>query len=69
MTQQEPRGGKGGFLHAVKTIAWAFFGVRGRRGHDTDLARLKPVHVIVVGLLVAAVFVLTLVAIANWAVG
>lgn len=67
MTQQEPHNGRSGFLHAVKTIGWAFFGVRGKRGHDRDLARLKPIHVISVGLLIAIVFVLTLVLIAKYA--
>ena len=67
---EEPAGkpSRGAFVHALKTIGWAFFGVRGKRGHDADLARLKPVHVIVVGLLMAAVFVLTLVLLAKWAV-
>ena len=68
MQKQDPRQPNGSFLHAFKAIAWAFFGVRGKRGHDSDLARLKPIQVIAVGLLMAAVFVLTLVAIANWAV-
>ena len=60
---------KGSFLETVKAIGAAFFGVRGGRAHERDLARLNPVHVIVVGLLLASVFVLTLVAIVNWVVG
>ncbi len=60
---------KGTFLETVKAIGAAFFGVRGGRAHERDLARLNPVHVIVVGLLLAAVFVLSLVAIVNWVVG
>jgi hypothetical protein len=67
--QQDGRPTARGFRHALKTIGWAFFGVRGKRGHDQDLSRLQPVHVIVVGLLAALVFVLVLVVIANLAVG
>jgi len=66
---QGAAGRKGTFLETVKAIGAAFFGVRGGRAHERDLARLKPLHVIVVGLLLAAVFVLTLVAIVNWVVG
>ncbi|MFP5406423.1 MAG: DUF2970 domain-containing protein [Gammaproteobacteria bacterium] len=60
---------KGGLLHTTKAIGWAFFGVRGGRAHDLDRAHLNPAHVIIVGLLLAAVFVVVLVLLAKWAVG
>lgn len=59
---------KGGLLHTVKAIGWAFFGVRGGRAHDLDRAHLNPGHVIIVGLVLAAVFVAVLVLLAKWAV-
>src|SRR5690606_41727454 len=49
------------FLSAMKTIGWAFFGVRARKGHEHDLSRLRPVHVIAAGLLGAFLFVMILV--------
>jgi len=60
---------KANFVDTIKAVGASFFGVRGRRAHERDLARLNPVHVIVAGLLLALVFVLTLVAIVRAVVG
>lgn len=58
---------KAGLLATIRAIGWAFFGVRGRRGYDHDVNRLNPVMVILVGLALAAAFVLTLIGLARWA--
>ncbi|CAM5785450.1 DUF2970 domain-containing protein [Castellaniella caeni] len=50
----------GNFWRSVRTVAWAFLGLRKRSGHDDDLARIGPAHVIVAGLLGGLVFVLLL---------
>lgn len=60
---------KGSFLATVKAIGWAFFGVRGGNGHERDLTHLNPLHVIIVGLLLAAAFVAGLVVLVSWVVG
>lgn len=60
---------KGSFIDTVKAIGWAFFGVRKGSAHERDLARLNPVHVILVGVLLAALFVVGLVLIVNLVVG
>jgi hypothetical protein len=49
------------FIAAIKSIGWAFLGIRARRGHENDLARLKPIHFIAAGLLGAFVFVMILI--------
>ena len=56
------------FFHTMKAVAWGFFGVRKGAGYREDSARLNPVHVIVAGLLAAAIFVAVLVLIVRWAV-
>lgn len=56
------------FLQTMKAVAWGFFGVRKGAGYREDSARLNPVHVIVAGLLAAAIFVTVLVLIVRWAV-
>jgi hypothetical protein len=48
-------------LRAVSAVLGAFIGIRKSSARDEDLARLKPVHVIVAGLIAAAVFVVTIV--------
>ncbi len=50
-----------GFIRTMKTIGWAFFGVRARRGHEHDVARLKPAHVIAAGLFGLFLFVMILI--------
>lgn len=52
---------KGSFGATVKAVAAAFFGVRGRKAHEQDLSSLNPVHVIGVGIGLAALFVVGLV--------
>lgn len=55
-----------GVLRAFKAIFWSFFGIRRGRDHDADIQHLKPVQVIVAGLIGAAIFVLSLVLLVNW---
>ena len=57
------------FFDTIRAVGASFFGVRGRRAHERDMARLDPARVVVAGLLAAAVFVLVLVALARLAAG
>jgi len=52
------------FLQTVKAVLWAFLGVRKGSGYRED-AKLNPVHVIVAGVLGAAIFVIVLVSIVR----
>jgi hypothetical protein len=56
-------------LETVRAVAASFFGVRGSRAHERDVSRLNPLVVIGVGVALAAVFVLTLLAIVKLVVG
>ena len=53
---------------SIKAVASAFFGVRGGKAHQEDIATLNPVVVIAVGIGMAALFVLTLVMIVKFVV-
>lgn len=55
------------FFQVVLAVVSAFFGVRRRADHDS--VRLKPLHVIVVGVVAAALFVLTLLTIVKAVTG
>lgn len=59
---------KGSFVQSFKAVAWSFFGVRKGQDHAEDVARLNPIHVIVAGLIAAAVFVVVLIALVRWVV-
>ena len=48
-------------LQVTKAVLSAFIGIRRRAAHERDAVTLSPVHVIIAGVLAAAVFVLCLV--------
>jgi hypothetical protein len=50
-------------------VFWSFFGVRKKSDYEKDAQQLNPVHVIIAGLIGAAVFVLTLILIVKSVVG
>jgi hypothetical protein len=55
-------------VRAFKAVAWSFFGVRKRSEYERDVAELKPQHVVVAGIIGAALFVLVLVLIVKWVI-
>ena len=59
---------RGSLLRTVRAVAWSFFGVRKSRDLERDAAELKPAHVVLVGIGVAAVFVVVLVLLVNWVI-
>ncbi|MBL8326487.1 MAG: DUF2970 domain-containing protein [Rubrivivax sp.] len=56
-------------LQTARAVFWSFFGVRRRADYEHDVQRLDPRHVILAGLLGAALFVLGLVLLVKWVVG
>jgi hypothetical protein len=58
-----------GMLDTLKTVLAGMLGVRGKADHESESASLNPLHVIIAGVVVAVLFVLTLVAIARFVVG
>ncbi|MBQ5947964.1 DUF2970 domain-containing protein [Massilia sp. ST3] len=55
--EDKPHQRKGSFLASMKAVFWSFFGVRKRRDYEDDAANLNPVHVIIAGLIGAALFI------------
>jgi len=52
----------------IKAVSWAFLGIRKGSEFRQDLTELKPVHIIIVGIASALIFVLVLVSLVNWVV-
>lgn len=48
-------------LEVAGAVFWSFFGVRKGKHMAADMGSIKPLHVILVGLGLGAVFVLTLI--------
>ncbi|HET9765017.1 MAG TPA: DUF2970 domain-containing protein [Casimicrobiaceae bacterium] len=46
-----------GFLRVMGAVFASFFGVRKRASGERDIGTIKPVHVIVAGILAAAILV------------
>ncbi|RYF44069.1 MAG: DUF2970 domain-containing protein [Comamonadaceae bacterium] len=55
-------------LRSIKTVAWAFLGIRKKSEYQEDLGKVNPLHVIVVALVGVALFVGALIAVVNWVV-
>ena len=60
---------RGSIVDSFKAVAWAFFGVRRRGSHESDIARLNPVHLVIVGFVCLALFIGVLLLIVRLAVG
>ena len=60
---------RGSFLQTLRAVFWSFFGVRRRANFEQDVQKLNPVHLIIAGVVAAAVFVAVLVMLVQWVVG
>ncbi|HJV67796.1 DUF2970 domain-containing protein [Ideonella sp.] len=60
---------KGSFLGTMRAVAWSFLGIRKGKGYEQDVSQLNPVHVVIAGVIGAAIFVLLLIVLVNWMVG
>ena len=67
--QQKESARKTSFLRSIKLVAWSFLGIRSRAGYQDDLAKVNPMHVVLVGLMGALLLVLGLITLATWVVG
>jgi len=58
----------GSVLRTISAVGWSFFGVRKARDLEHDAAHLNPLHVVIAGVVVAALFVALLIALVNWVI-
>ncbi|AOY91880.1 hypothetical protein BKK79_08790 [Cupriavidus sp. USMAA2-4] len=57
------------FWQTLRAVFWSFIGLRKGAEHERDMARLNPLHVIIAGLLGAALFIAALIVIVRMVVG
>ena len=55
-------------LRSIKTVAWAFLGIRKNSEYQDDLGKANPFHIIAVALVAVALFVGGLILLVNWVV-
>ncbi|MFC3684222.1 DUF2970 domain-containing protein [Hydrogenophaga luteola] len=56
-------------MGTVKAVLWGFLGVRRQADYQRDIDRLNPIHLMVVGVVMALAFVGLLILIVNWVAG
>lgn len=61
-------GREAGLFETARAVLWSFFGVRGRRDHERDAVRLNPLYVILMGIALAAGFVVGLITLVRFVV-
>lgn len=55
-----PEAPAAGFLQVLGAVFWSFLGIRKKAAGEHDMVTIKPVHVIVAGVLAAAALVCAL---------
>ena len=65
-TLREASRRKASFLQTMKAVAWSFFGVRKSRDYERDVSQLNPLHLVIAGVIGAAIFIGVLLVIVNW---
>ena len=63
----ESASGKPTLWRSVTLVAWSFLGIRSNKGYREDLAKVNPLHVVLVGLVGAVLLVVGLISLAKWA--
>ena len=54
--------------HTVKAVAWSFIGIRKNSEYQNDLARLNPLHIVLVAIVAVVLIVLGLAGLVHWVV-
>ena len=55
-------------VQTFKAVAWSFFGVRRSADYEQDVQMLNPLHVVVAGVVSAALFVFLVMMLVRWVV-
>lgn len=64
--QRPPDAGRNAsFMQIIGAVFWSFFGIRRKAAGERDMVTIKPLHVIIAGVLGAAIFVAVLIALVT----
>ena len=59
---------KPSILRTFRAVLWSFFGVRKSRDLEQDVSELNPLHVVIAGIVAAALFVAALIGLVSWVI-
>ena len=60
---------KGSLARTLLAVFWSFFGVRKSRDLARDVGELNPLHIVIAGVIAAAIFVGVLIVLVQWIIG
>ena len=60
---------KGSWMATINAVLWGFLGVRRQSDYQSDIAKLNPLHIVAVGIVMAFLFVFGLIVLVNWVAG
>ena len=60
---------KANFGQTFRAVVWSFLGIRRSADHAQDVKKLNPIHVVIAGVIGAAVFVIFLVVLVHFVIG
>lgn len=66
MTEHNENQNAGSFFETIRAVLWSFIGVRSPDGYKSDISRLSMTKLIIIGIVGAILFVLTLVLAVNF---
>jgi hypothetical protein len=66
LVTEPDKGRKASPLDVAKAVFWSFLGIRKRAAHEKDFITLKPLQVIVAGIIGAVIFVICLVTLVKY---
>ncbi len=55
-------------FQVIKAVMWSMIGVRGQKGYENDIAKIKPKQIIIAGIIGALLFILTVLTFVNLAI-
>lgn len=59
---------KGTWWGTIRAVLWGFLGVRRRSDYQDDVAKINPIHLLVVGIVLGFLFVIGLMLLVRWVV-
>ena len=60
---------KTSLLRTIKAVAWSFIGIRKNSEYQNDLAKLNPLHIVLVAFVAVALLVVGMVVLVHWVAG
>jgi hypothetical protein len=57
------------YWQVAKAVFWSFLGIRRRAQHEQDAVKMRPVQVVIAGIIGAVIFILALATFARYMVG